>query len=692
MSRFVGIDLGTTYSVVAFINANGKPEVIPNENGQPITPSVVYFGTGTPIVGDEAKEHQETGATEVASFFKRSMGDSQFLLSFNGYDYTPIDLSALVLSYLKKQAENFFGEPVTDAVITVPAYFEHNQRAATMEAGRKAGLNVLKIISEPTAAALAYGLRPSQQEQKVLVYDLGGGTFDISLVTITATELIVKATDGDHHLGGKDWDDRLINYLETQFEQEFGIELLGDDISELRVQSEKLKRSLSMRQSASIRVQTSGQIGNYTITREQFEDLTKDLMERTQLLTEQVLHEDGLAWQDLSGVLPVGGSTKMPMVIDYIKRMSGKPPMSGINTDEAVGLGAAIQAAMEMEEKAGPVAPTYRLAGRKSTIDVIAHSLGLIAESADRSRYINSIIIRKNLPIPSSEMRPFKMAMRGSGNTELEVFLTQSESDDPQQCTYLGQYVFSDFPAVSSKDVVLDITYEYDKNGMVHISAIERSTQQPLTLTKHPVPLDVPARFAGRPMDVKVREHLSVYLAFDVSGSMCGKPIAEAQKAAEKFVSQCDLSSTSIGLISFSDRVHIDQAATQNSNEISHAIRNLRCGSTGGGNDGDPFDEIYRLLKDTAGLRYAIVLADGVWSYQDVAVKKAKRCHEAGIEVIAIGFGGADRQFLNRIASSSEQSLFTDMSKLTEAFSTIAQELTESGGEKRPGGKIRWKA
>ena len=693
MGNFVGIDLGTTYSVVAYINEHGKAQVIPNEQGLLVTPSVIYFGGSTPVVGDEAKEHQEAGEADVASFFKRNMDDPYFLLSFHGRDYTAIDLSALVLAYLKKQAENFLGGEVTDAVITVPAYFTHNQRTATIDAGRKAGLNVLKIISEPTSAALAYGLRPNASEEKqvFLVYDLGGGTFDISLVSVTSTELIVLATDGDHHLGGKDWDDRLLEYLGTQFERDFNAELFGDDINALRVQSEKLKRSLSAKQSASTHVQAVSNAKTYTITRELFEELTKDLMERTQILIEQVLKEAGMSWEKLSGVLPVGGSTKMPMVTDYIRRMSGKSPMAGINPDEAVGLGAAIQAAMEMEEMRLPAssAPAYRLAGRKSTVDVIAHSLGLIAENADRSRYINSILIGKNLAIPSTQMRPYQLGVRRRGKTELEVFLTQGESDDPQQCVYLGRYVFSDFPPISGKNAVLDISYQYDKNGIVHIAAVERTTRKPLSLTVHPVPQDVPARFAGRPSDVVVREHLNIYLAFDVSGSMYmqsrnkGTPLDQAREAAEQFVNRCDLTKTSIGLVVFSDSVHLEQPLTQNNKEITDAIRKLPSVKTGWGNDSDPFDEVYSYFSNTPGICYTIVLADGRWAHQSEAIVKAKRCHEAGIEVIAIGFGGADRDFLKRIASSSEQSFFTDLDKLVETFSTIARELTESGGEKR---------
>ena len=692
MNISVGIDLGTTYSVIAYINAHGKPEIIPNEYGHATTPSVVYLGESNPVVGEDAKEHQAMGKQEVASFFKRNMDDAYFLLSFNGRNYTPVDLSAEVLAYMKAQAERHLSCPINDAVITVPAYFTHVQRAATIEAGHKAGLNVLKIISEPTAAALAYGLRPNSQRQRVLVYDLGGGTFDISVVEITSDELRVLTTNGDHNLGGKDWDDRLIEYVDGLFRAEFNVDLIGDDFSELRVQSEKLKHTLSSRQSGEIRVQASGHVGAYTVSREKFEEITLDLMERTQMLTEHVLSEKGLSWQDLDGVLPVGGSTRMPMVRNYIQRMSGKPPMGGINPDEAVALGAAIQAGMEMEasQSSNSAQPIFHLAGRKSTTDVIAHSLGMIAVNDDRSRYINSILIGKDLEIPSARTRPYTMSIRRRGETAMEVFLTQGESEDPQQCAYLGRYIFSDFPSLSSTTTPVDVKYEYDKNGIVHVSAIERTTGAPLKLRIEPVPPDVPARFAGSPQDQQGREHLTVYLAFDLSGSMGGRPLEEAKHAAEKFVTQCDLSSTSIGLISFSDHVLVEQPATQNGKEITRAIAGLAIGRTGYGNLAHPFDEIYNRLDQAPGIRYAIVLADGVWVHQGTAIRQAGRCHESGIEVIAIGFGGADRAFLAKIASSSEQSFFTDMNRLADTFSTIAQELTESGGEKRPMGKLRW--
>ena len=696
MGAFVGIDLGTTYSVVAYINRDGQPEAIKTEFGKTTTPSVVYFGPGAPLVGETAKQEQAAGDDAVASFFKRNMGDPYFVLSFGGPDYTPTDLSALVLAHLKAQAEAFLKTPVTDAVITVPAYFDHAKRMATKQAGEQAGLRVLAIISEPTAAAFAYGLRPSQTAQNVLVYDLGGGTFDVSLVAITPTELRVIATDGDHNLGGRDWDDRLVLQLQHQFETEFGADLVGDDFNRLLVQVEEAKRSLSDRQSVAIRVTAGGHTATYTITREQFEGLSRDLLERTAQLTENVLRQAHLTWADISGVLPVGGSTRMPMVRTWIERMSGKPPMGGIHPDEAVALGAAIQAGLVIEQeqalRLGPSAPRPiemgLLRGRK-TQDVIAHTLGLIAESEGGDRYLNSHLIPKNSPIPADRTRTYSLRMRRDGPTELEVFVTQGESDDPQACTYLGLYSFTDFPPLNVPEVEVDVKYAYDSSGIVQVEANEHSTRKPLKLEIKPVPPDVPSRFLGSPGRQRGGAPMTIYLAFDVSGSMCGDPIADAQEAARGFVRQLTMQSTAIGLIAFSDGTHVDQKATHSEQEIGRAIDQLSCCSTGGGNEGDPFDTVYQLLHDVPGPRFAVVLADGVWSHQGRAIERAKRCHQAEINVIAIGFGSADKEFLRQIASTEQGSIFTTQGGLGDAFSTIARELSGATADASAGGKLR---
>lgn len=685
MAAFVGIDLGTTYSVVAYINEQNKnnPEVIADEAGHLLTPSVVYFGDGEPVVGPEAKEKQACGDTDIASLFKRQMGEPNLELEFGGRSYNPIQLSTLVLRRLKSIAERHLGEPVTQAVITVPAYFNNLERESTIQAGREAGLDVLSIINEPTAAALAYGVRPLNCEQTVLVYDLGGGTFDVSIVRISATEQQVLGTEGDHHLGGKDWDDCILRYLAEQFLDDFGVDPLGDDINALLVKAEEAKKSLSSLQSVTIKVNAVGHRVSYSLTRGKFEELTLDLMQRTERLADKLLKDIGLSWTELTHVLLVGGSTRMPMVREWVERISGKPPLTTINPDEAVALGAAIQAAMDVEQARG--APMLALAGRKKSVDAISHSLGMIVVDPDGSRYMNSCIIHKNQPIPISSTRQYKLRVGRRGQGQLDVYMTQGESEDPLDCAFLGKYVLTGIPPISGDEAVLDVTYAYDRNGVVQVSAIECSTKQPLTLAVEPLPSDIPERFTKPPEPEPVREHLTIYLAFDLSGSMSGDPLREAKKAAHAFLSQCDLSTMSIGLISFSDEVLVETESCQNSKTIERAIDGLECGRTGIGNAAHPFDEIHKRLGAVKGRRYAIVLADGVWNNQSEAVGKAEKCHENGIDIIAVGFGGADTGFLRQISSSDEQSVFTDMNALVQTFSTIAQELTESDSPRKKG-------
>jgi molecular chaperone DnaK len=682
MSPAIGIDLGTTYSVVAWVTPDGVPTVIPDEAGETLTPSVVSFAGPAPVVGAVAKADQARGEPDVVAFFKSSMGDPAFTRRLAGRDWTATDLSALVLGHLKAQAEQALGEPVTKAVVTVPEYFTHPQRTATIQAGQQAGLEVLRIISEPTAAALAYGLRPGVGERRFVVYDLGGGTFDVSLVALTADALEVIAATGDHELGGRDWDDRLATDLQARFQSETGADLLAGDAGELLVAVEQLKRTLSARRSGEVRVSDGTRSAKYTVTRAEFENMSADLLERTAQLTGQALSDAGLTWSDIDGVLPVGGSTRMPMVREWVERMSGRPPAVGIHPDQAVAAGAAVQAALLLSasadqpgHQAAPLLPAP-----KRIKDVVAHSLGMIAESPDRSRYVNSVLLRRNSFIPCEAPRPYQFDIHDSSADVLEVFLTQGETDDPAESTYLGRYLVSGFPAGMTGPAVIDITYAYDENAVVSVSAAERSTSAPLTVRVDSLPPDVPERFLQPPASLRSGEPATVYLAFDLSGSMTGQPLAAAQQAATAFVSQVDLSKTSVGLIAFSDSVHVELKASQNATAIGQAIDGLWIGSTGGGNAGHPFDEIHRLLKGRDGHRYALVLADGVWYNQPLAVQQAKRCHKDGIEIIAIGFGSADRRFLDQIASSTENAFFTSMNSLTQTFSTIARELTEGTG------------
>ncbi|MCC8245546.1 Hsp70 family protein [Saccharothrix luteola] len=684
MTPAVGIDLGTTYSAVAWVNPDGDPEIIPDAAGEPLTASVVSFAGGAPVVGVSAKADLAADATEVAHLFKRSMGNASFRLSLGGRQWSPTELSALVLGHLKAQAEAALGVPVTRAVVTVPDYFTHPQRSATIEAGRLAGLEVPRIISEPTAAALAYGLRPGPRSRRVLVYDLGGGTFDISLVDIDAEGITVRSTEGDHELGGRDWDERLAAIILDKHPDEAAA--IEAHPGPLLVAVEDLKRMLSARRAAEVRLVVGDRTLRCEVTREEFEAACRDLLQSTAQLTGKVLEETGLTWADIDGVLPVGGSTRMPMVRDWIEAMSGKPPMGGVHPDQAVALGAAAQAAILLEQEAGlrldgpgDVEPILRLSAPRRIVGTVAHSLGMIAENAAGDRYVNSVLLPRNRTIPCVETRPYQFHVKGDGSDLLEVFLTQGETDDPAPCAYLGRYLVTGFPGRSRGRTVVDIAYAYDDNAIVGVTATDRSSGAALHVEVADLPEDVPQRFLQPPVRATVREPLTTYLAFDLSGSMAGAPLAAAQQAARAFLAQLDLTTTEVGIVSFSDRVAVSLPATHNAADVERAIGRLTVGSTGVGNATDPFRELRQLLAGVEGRRFGVVLADGVWYNQSGAVQRAHECHRDGVEIIAVGFGSADRKFLRKIASSTEQAMFTNLGQLSAVFGTIAREITESG-------------
>ena len=306
MDKFIGIDLGTTYSAVAFIDQFGKPVILKNSAGESLTPSVIYFSPdGDILIGNEAKEMQASGEQDIAIFFKRNMGNPDFFLSFHGKSYSATDL----LEKLKKDAETALNATISKAVITVPAYFNDLQRTETIKAAEKAGLQVLRILNEPTSAAIMYGI--ANTSQKVLVYDLGGGTFDVTVLSITENSIQVLSTGGDHELGGKDWDDKILGYMSEQFIDEFGEDPLDDieTYGDLAFKSENLKKQLSASMNATFGITYNGNKGKYTLTREDFEELTKSLLYNTTFKANEVLEEAGLTWPELDGVLLVGGST-----------------------------------------------------------------------------------------------------------------------------------------------------------------------------------------------------------------------------------------------------------------------------------------------------------------------------------------------------------------------------------------------
>lgn len=685
----VGIDLGTTYSAVAYVNSEtGKPEIIKNIYGHTITPSVLAFlGDGIIEYGENAKELQGEGMIETASFYKRGMGKTGFSINFYGKNYSASDLSAEFLKCLIKDVELTVGKTIDEAVITVPAYFGNKEREATLRAGEKAGLKVLGLLNEPTAAAFAYGLSDGGKTQTVLIYDLGGGTFDVTIAHIESKNIQILGSSGDHELGGKDWDDAIACWACKQFEEEFGYDVSDVDelIDQIIVASEKAKKQLSTKTYADISIFWNGKKGHYRLTNEIFMEISSYMLSLTEGIIDGLFEDIQITWKDIDGVILVGGSTRMKMVRDYVLDMTGREPLKGINVDEAVALGAAIRA--NIDEK-GHVqllkkvnqnsVEKMMLPGAKSIIDVTAHSLGMIAISPDGKRYFNSILISKNTQIPAENTLPYKFKTR-KRNNYLEVFLLQGDSDNPLDCDITGKYVFLDIPEVASGICTINVTYRYNINGVIEVSAVQQETNTKLSLRVEPVPEDM--SWVKKSPEVKQDEkvNINIFIAVDLSGSMYGKPMEEAIQAIHQFIGELDMNQTKIGLIAFSDKVKIYQKMTSNKKQILKKVDSLSIQSDlGYGNTAQPFTEILFEMGKTKNDHqpcYGIVLTDGVWSYKHKAIQAAQKCHKNGIDTIAIGFGSADEMFLKAISSIDELAKLSNLSDLSTSFSNIAQAI-----------------
>ncbi len=473
MSKIIGIDLGTTNSCVAVMEG-GQPVVIPNAEGARTTPSVVAFSKdGERMVGQIAKRQAVTNPDRTVISIKREMGTS-YKVNIDGKSYTPQDISAMILSKMKETAEAYLGETVTQAIITVPAYFNDAQRQATKDAGRIAGLEVLRIINEPTAASLAYGL-DKEGTQKILVYDLGGGTFDVSILDIGDGVFEVLATNGNTRLGGDDFDQRIIDYVADQFQKENGIDLRKDRAASQRLkqEAEKAKIDLSGTTSANINLPfiTADANGpkhlDVTLTRAKFEELTADLVQATITPMEKALKDAGLTYNDINKVILVGGSTRIPAVQAAVKRVTGKEPFKGINPDECVAIGAAIQGGV----LAGDVKDVLLL-------DVTPLSLGLETEG-----HIFTRLIDRNTTIPTSKSQVFSTA--ADGQTTVEINVLQGERQMAYDNKSLGRFQLTGIAPAPRGVPQIEVTFSIDANGIVNVSAKDKATghEQKITIT-----------------------------------------------------------------------------------------------------------------------------------------------------------------------------------------------------------------
>jgi molecular chaperone DnaK len=484
----IGIDLGTTFSAVSKVNELGKPEIIVNRDGENITPSVILFQDEVPIVGTMAKRSAMSSPLDVAQFVKRKMGDSTWRFETSGgTSYRPEELSAILLKRLKSDAELALGGEVTDAVITVPAYFDDAPRRATMDAGRIAGLTVRRVLNEPTAAALAYGVG-ADSEGTICVYDLGGGTFDVTVMRVAGGEFEVLATHGDRNLGGFDFDNLLMRLLNERFQAEGGPDLLDDDTAEadLRDKAEIAKRSLTSVEQTRVVLASGGVSKVLTVTRSEFEDVTSSLLSRTRDIASMVVEDAGLQWAGVDRILLAGGSTRMPMVRSMISSLAGREPERSINPDEVVALGAAIQAHLvvldDAEASGGAPDNLPVLASsvtRPRIRDVTSQGLGALAvkrSSSDPEDMENVVIIPANSKIPATAAQTFETVQ--DQQTKLKVEVTQGDDSDPAYVRTIGEQVL-DIPAYR-RGAPFEVVYAYDIDQTVSIAVKDLTTGQPV--------------------------------------------------------------------------------------------------------------------------------------------------------------------------------------------------------------------
>jgi molecular chaperone DnaK (HSP70)/uncharacterized protein YegL len=681
MSINIGIDLGTTYSAVAMLDPeSGLPTIVKNEYGDTTTPSVLCFlDDGDILFGQEAKDEYLAGNSNAAAFYKREMGKDFYVRTIGDRDYTATDLSSIFLKKLVASVENCLFQSVGGAVITVPAYFSHKEVSATIEAAKMAGIKVLSTIHEPTAAALAYGLNMVTAQKTVLFYDLGGGTFDVTIAKIAGDGIDVLGSDGDHQLGGKDWDDAIARYLINEFSEKYGIDLnrRPEEKNFLLSKAERVKKDLSTKSRVKISLFHDGSNLEILISADTFSEIAESLCEQTSDIIESLFDDLGLSWGDIDSIILVGGSTRMPMIRDYLSKLTSIKIESGVNVDEAVAIGAAIKANMFTTEESVSLqmhrAPLPQAIAIKNISDVVAHSLGMIAVNEEGTGYTNSQIIKKNSKIPVNRMIPHRFFV-GRSSKELEIYVLQGESKQPLDNTIVNKYVATEIERTSRDGESIEVTYSYDEDGLIKVTASQDGRELPIRIDR--VPQDM--SWVTEPIDPDAVTVVAptILMAIDVSGSMEGPPLIEAKKAMIGFIDEMVSLGSEIGVILFSDSTEVVSQPTDEYDELKNRVMGISIGGCGYGNSAHPFKKAGEILD--AG--FLIVLTDGQWGHPPAAISSAQKLHNKGVDVIALGFGSADEQFLKTIATMDDFASLTDLSELSSSFGKIAQVIGSGSG------------
>ncbi len=539
MSKIIGIDLGTTNSCVAVMEG-GKPTVIANAEGARTTPSVVAFTkTGERLVGEPAKRQAVTNAEKTISSIKRDMGTDRGR-TIDDKKYSPQQISAMILQKLKADAESYLGEKVSEAVITVPAYFNDAQRQATKDAGKIAGLDVKRIINEPTAAALAYGL-DNEKEQKIMVYDLGGGTFDVSIIEIGDGVIEVLSTNGDTHLGGDDFDNKIINWMLSEFKKAEGIDLSNDKMAMQRLKeaAEKAKKELSSAMTTNINLPfiTATAEGpkhfDMNLSRAQFDELTRDLVEKTAIPVQNAMKDAGLTNADLGQVLLVGGSTRIPAVQDKVRQLTGKEPSKSLNPDECVAIGASVQGG--------------KLAGDAGAGDILLLDVTPLSLSIETMGGVATRLIERNTTIPTKKSQVFSTA--ADNQTAVDINVVQGERQFARDNKSLGQFRLDGIPPAPRGIPQIEVTFDIDANGIVNVSAKDLGTgkEQHITIT------------AGSNMsDADIEKAIKEAAEFEAQDKK-RKEAIEARNDADSFVFQTEKALKDVGdKISDSDKTQVE--------------------------------------------------------------------------------------------------------------------------------------